>query len=127
VGAPSFNEVLLEQLDLLEPSVGRSAPVAGPSLWARVNVTLRRSELSAQLPRPAATRPAPTMPPPARPAPSPNCLRLLGLRLPCTEADVRRAFRQQALDAHPDRLGGTHGAFVALQQAYEDALCLLAA
>lgn len=48
-------------------------------------------------------------------------LQILGLTWPCTPEEVRRAFRTRAKDAHPDR-GGTHEAFIALQQAYDDAL-----
>ena len=127
MGAPSFSQVLLEQLDELEPVTRRARPATGPSLCALIDASLRRSELASQLPdHQGRGRHIPRLP--ARRAPStPACLRLLGLSLPCSQADVRRAFRQQAFDAHPDRSSGTHGAFVALQQAYEDALGLLAA
>src|SRR3954447_19837061 len=51
----------------------------------------------------------------------PLCLRQLGLTLPCTEADVRQAYRAKALRMHPD-VGGDEDAFKMLQAAYEEAL-----
>jgi hypothetical protein len=56
---------------------------------------------------------------------APPCLRVLGLQLPCTEADVRQAYRQRARALHPDA-GGDPRAFVALRAAYEEALRLAA-
>jgi curved DNA-binding protein CbpA len=50
---------------------------------------------------------------------------VLGLQLPCTENDVRQAYRQQARALHPDA-GGDPRAFVALRAAYEEALRLTA-
>ncbi len=54
---------------------------------------------------------------------TPACLRLLGLQLPCSEADVRQAYRQRARALHPDG-GGDPRAFMALRAAYEEALRL---
>ena len=51
----------------------------------------------------------------------PEGLRLLGLSWPCTAADVRTAYRRLARSAHPDS-GGTHEQFLALQEAYTQAL-----
>ena len=61
--------------------------------------------------------------PPARPRPVPRSLRALGLTVPCSAGDVRRAYRRLALERHPDR-GGTHEGFLALQRDYEQALRL---
>ena len=46
---------------------------------------------------------------------------ILNLRPPATRNDIKRAYRKQALVAHPDH-GGSHGAMVALNAAYELAL-----
>lgn len=54
-----------------------------------------------------------------------DCLTTLGLSPGASEADIKRAFRTKALVAHPDR-GGTAEAFVALKQAYEQALAAVA-
>jgi hypothetical protein len=54
---------------------------------------------------------------------TPACLRQLGLQRPCSEADVRQAYRQQARALHPDA-GGDPRAFMALRAAYEEALRL---
>jgi DnaJ domain len=54
----------------------------------------------------------------------PRCLEILGLQQPCTVAEVKRAFRRLAKDAHPDR-GGTKEAFIAIRRAYEEVLVLL--
>jgi VanZ family protein len=51
----------------------------------------------------------------------PEFLKLLGLAFPCSEADVQQAFRQKVWQAHPDRGGDMQG-FIALQQAFEQAL-----
>jgi hypothetical protein len=55
----------------------------------------------------------------------PEHLRMLGLRGHPTESEIRRAFRQKAFVAHPDR-GGSQQEFVRLTQALEDALSDLA-
>jgi hypothetical protein len=46
---------------------------------------------------------------------------LLGLSLPCTREDVRRAYKRLAKTTHPD-LGGSHHAFIKLKQAHDSAL-----
>lgn len=51
------------------------------------------------------------------------CFRRLGLSFPCTVDQVKAAYRRLAKDAHPDR-GGSHDGFLALQEAYEQALRL---
>lgn len=45
----------------------------------------------------------------------------LGLTLPCTRDEVRRAYKRLAKTAHPDR-GGSHQAFIKLKQAHDSAL-----
>ena len=46
---------------------------------------------------------------------TPGCLRALGLRVPCTESDVKRAYRRLAERLHPDR-GGDKRRFLLLQE-----------
>jgi len=59
----------------------------------------------------------PEHPPPQTPA----CLLHLGLHLPCTVSEVKRAFRRLAKARHPDT-GGASARFIALQDAYHQAL-----
>lgn len=56
-------------------------------------------------------------------AQSPASLKLLGLSLPCTLAEVKAAYRKRVKQTHPDH-GGGQGEFLALQAAYEEALRL---
>jgi hypothetical protein len=51
---------------------------------------------------------------------TPPCLRALGLTWPCTEADVKRAYRRLAKELHPDR-GGDVRRFLLLQDHQEQA------
>lgn len=51
----------------------------------------------------------------------PNCLLVLGLTSPCTAAEVKEAYRRLVKQVHPDA-GGTHDAFLELQEAYEQTL-----
>jgi hypothetical protein len=51
---------------------------------------------------------------------TPACLRALGLSLPCTEDDVKEAYRRLAKELHPDR-GGDVRRFLLLQQHLEQA------
>ena len=46
----------------------------------------------------------------------------LGLTLPCTIEDVKRAFRRLAFQTHPDRPGGSHDAFLEAQALLHRAL-----
>jgi hypothetical protein len=57
-------------------------------------------------------------------SPAPACVTLLGLAWPCTQQDVKQAFRVQAKTAHPDA-GGSNEAFQALYKAYQEALALV--
>lgn len=50
-----------------------------------------------------------------------ECLATLGLSLPVTRAEVRRAYKRLAKTAHPD-LGGDHQAFIKLKEAHDSAL-----
>ena len=57
---------------------------------------------------------------------TPGCLKSLGLTLPCTESDVKEAYRQLAQQLHPDR-GGDRQKFLHLQRQLEEALTFLRA
>ena len=52
---------------------------------------------------------------------TPGCLRSLGLELPCTEEDVKTAYRNLAEKYHPDR-GGDRRIFLRLQCQFEKSL-----
>ena len=52
---------------------------------------------------------------------TPPCLRAMGLRAPCTEEDVKKAYRNLAEELHPDR-GGDRRRFMMLQEHFEDAI-----
>ncbi len=54
----------------------------------------------------------------------PACLRALDLKLPCTEAEVLTAYREQAKSLHPDR-GGDLQKFLRLQKHFEQAMQLV--
>lgn len=58
------------------------------------------------------------------PAETPPFLAALGLALPCSVADVQRAFDRQVRAAHPDR-GGNVEQFVRLRSAYQESLRFL--
>jgi hypothetical protein len=51
----------------------------------------------------------------------PSCLKALNLTWPCTMTEVKEAYRRLVKHAHPDG-GGSHNKFLALQEAYEQAL-----
>jgi hypothetical protein len=55
---------------------------------------------------------------------TPRCLVALGLRMPCTEADVLRSYRKKVKRLHPDR-GGDQCRFLVLQADFEQALAYL--
>jgi hypothetical protein len=52
-----------------------------------------------------------------------DCLSILRLSFPCTLGEVRAAYRRLVKRAHPDR-GGSHEEFLALRDAYDQALLL---
>ena len=54
---------------------------------------------------------------------TPACLRTLNLTFPCTDVEVKAAYRKLAKAAHPDQ-GGSEEKFRELQAAYEQALRL---
>lgn len=55
---------------------------------------------------------------------TPRCLKALGLGLPCTEEDVKQAYRRRAEQLHPDR-GGDRRRFHILQEQLEGSLQFL--
>ncbi len=40
----------------------------------------------------------------------------LGVTLPCTAGELKRAFKKRAFETHPDRPGGSHEAFLRVQE-----------
>jgi hypothetical protein len=50
----------------------------------------------------------------------------LGLRWPCSETEVKKAWKRLAAEAHPDR-GGNHDAFISLTKARDTLLAHIAA
>lgn len=57
-------------------------------------------------------------PPPPVPTKLRQALELLGLKLPITEPTLKRAYRRLSIETHPDT-GGSHEAFLHINQAYE--------
>lgn len=55
---------------------------------------------------------------------TPECLRVLGLELPCSLDEVRRAYRRLVLETHPDT-GGAAADFRVVHDAYQQAQALL--
>ena len=55
---------------------------------------------------------------------TPRSLAALGLRLPCTEEDLKRAYRKRVKPLHPDH-GGDQRRFLILQSQFEEALAIL--
>ena len=55
---------------------------------------------------------------------TPPCLRALGLRLPCSEDDLLRAYRNKIKQLHPDR-GGDQRQFLRIQSQFEASLQFL--
>lgn len=55
---------------------------------------------------------------------TPRCIAALGLRLPCTEEDLKRAYRQRVKLLHPDH-GGDQRRFMILQAQFEEALAIV--
>ena len=56
---------------------------------------------------------------------TPRAIAALGLRLPCTEEDLKRAYRTQVQRLHPDH-GGDQRRFLLLQSHFEEALAIVA-
>lgn len=57
---------------------------------------------------------------------TPRAVAALGLRMPCSEADLKRAYRRRVKRLHPDR-GGDQRRFLLLQANFEEALALVRA
>lgn len=55
---------------------------------------------------------------------NPPCLSALGLRLPCTEEELKAAYRRQVKRLHPDR-GGDRRRFLRLQTHFEESLVVV--
>lgn len=55
---------------------------------------------------------------------TPGCLRSLGLEIPCSEADIKQAYRKLAEDMHPDR-GGDRHKFMLLRRHFEESLAFI--
>lgn len=51
----------------------------------------------------------------------------LGVTLPCSAAELKRAFRKRAFETHPDRPGGSHEEFLRVQELVAQAQRDLAA
>lgn len=56
----------------------------------------------------------------------PPCLAVFGLQLPCSEAELLKAYRELVKERHPD-LGGDMAEFLQLQRFFEEARSLIAA
>jgi hypothetical protein len=56
---------------------------------------------------------------------TPRSIAALGLRMPCTEEDLKRAYRQRVKLLHPDH-GGDQRRFMLLQSQFEEALRIVA-
>lgn len=56
---------------------------------------------------------------------TPRCVAAFGLRMPCCQQDLMRAYRTKVKKLHPDR-GGDKKRFLALQQNFEEAIEYLA-
>lgn len=55
---------------------------------------------------------------------TPRPIAALGLMMPCTEADVKRAYRERVKQLHPDH-GGDQRRFLLLQAHFEEALAII--
>jgi hypothetical protein len=56
---------------------------------------------------------------------TPRAIAALGLRMPCTEEDLKRAYRTRVKKLHPDH-GGDQRRFLLLQAHFEEALSIVA-
>ena len=56
---------------------------------------------------------------------TPRSIAALGLRFPCSEEDLKRAYRQRVKQLHPDH-GGDQRRFLILQSQFEEALAIVA-
>lgn len=56
---------------------------------------------------------------------TPRAIAALGLQLPCSEEDLKRAYRRRVKKLHPDH-GGDQRRFLLLQAHFEEALAIVA-
>jgi hypothetical protein len=56
---------------------------------------------------------------------TPRAIAALGLRMPCSEEDLKRAYRRRVQKLHPDH-GGDQRRFLLLQAHFEEALAIVA-
>lgn len=111
-GLPTLEAALEEA----EQRAGRYLALVEP-YWARAWSRVLRGERAPVRPRPRAERPARVTPV--------SAWELLGLASGASLADVKTAFRQRALLAHPDH-GGDPEVFRELYRAYERLVSRLA-
>lgn len=57
-------------------------------------------------------------------AETPRAIAALGLRVPCTEEDLKHAYRKRVKKLHPDQ-GGDERRFLQLQAHFEEALAIV--
>lgn len=55
---------------------------------------------------------------------TPRAVAAFGLRLPCSEGDLKQAYRKRVLRLHPDH-GGDQRRFMILQANFEEALAIV--
>jgi hypothetical protein len=55
---------------------------------------------------------------------TPRAIAALGLRMPCTEEELKRAYRRRVKELHPDH-GGDERRFLLLQAHFEEALAIV--
>lgn len=55
---------------------------------------------------------------------TPRCVAAFGLRIPCSEEELKRAYLSQVKELHPDR-GGDRRRFMILQGHFEAALAVI--
>ena len=55
---------------------------------------------------------------------TPRCISAMGLTMPCTEEELKHAYRQKVKELHPDH-GGDERRFMILQAQFEEALKLV--
>ena len=55
---------------------------------------------------------------------TPRCIAAMGLQMPCTEEELKSAYRQKVKALHPDH-GGDQRRFLILQAQFEEALAII--
>ena len=56
---------------------------------------------------------------------TPRCIAVFGLQMPCSEEDLKSAYREKVKRLHPDR-GGDKRRFLVLQSQFQEALSYVA-